>query len=88
MKPEDLSVKQGDASGAGKGPSLVEQAKHTLEDWQHQIDERVKAVLPSFMPWQQLQHEVKRLSQRIEELEAKVKSAAGNSGHNNRNKPE
>jgi hypothetical protein len=45
--------------------------------------------LPSFMPWQQLQHEVKRLSQRIEELEAKVKSAAGNSsGHDNRKKPE
>ena len=65
---------------AAKSPSLVEQAKHTLEDWQHQIDERVKAVLPSFMPWQQLQHEVKRLSQRIEELEAKLKSASSNSG--------
>ena len=65
----------------------MEQAKHTLEDWQHQIDERVKAVLPSFMPWQQLQHEVKRLSQRIEELEAKLKSAGqGNStgGHGGR----
>ena len=68
--------------GDAKGPSLVAQAKHTLEDWQHQIDERVKAVLPSFMPWQQLQHEVKRLSQRIEDLEAKLKSASGNSsGH-------
>ena len=68
------------SAGDGKSPSLVEQAKHTLEDWQHQIDERVKAVLPSFMPWQQLQHEVKRLSQRIEELEAKLKAASGNSG--------
>jgi polyhydroxyalkanoate synthesis repressor PhaR len=63
-----------------KSPSLVEQAKHTLEDWQHQIDERVKAVLPNVMPWQQLQHEVKRLSQRIEELEAKVKSASNSGG--------
>lgn len=26
------------------------------------------------MPWQQLQHEVKRLAARIEELEAKLKS--------------
>jgi polyhydroxyalkanoate synthesis repressor PhaR len=80
---------EGDASAAapdGKTPSLVEQAKHTLEDWQHQIDERVKAVLPSFMPWQQLQHEVKRLSQRIEELETKLKAVSGNSGggHGNR----
>ena len=76
-----------DAAGAdSKSPSLVAQAKHTLEDWQHQIDERVKAVLPSFMPWQQLQHEVKRLSQRIEELETKLKAASGNSsgGHGNR----
>jgi len=73
------------AGDPAKSPSLVEQAKHTLEDWQHQIDERVKAVLPSFMPWQQLQHEVKRLSQRIEELETKLKSASSNSsGHGNR----
>ena len=28
-----------------------------------------------------LQHEVKRLSQRIEELEAKLKSAGNSSGH-------
>jgi polyhydroxyalkanoate synthesis repressor PhaR len=74
------------AAADPKSPSLVEQAKHTLEDWQHQIDERVRTVLPSFMPWQQLQHEVKRLSQRIEELEAKLKAATSNStgGHGNR----
>ena len=61
------------ASDNGK-PSLVDQAKGTIEDWQHKIDERVKAVLPSILPWQQLQHEVKRLNARIEELEAKLKS--------------
>jgi polyhydroxyalkanoate synthesis repressor PhaR len=55
--------------------SLVDQAKEKLEDWQHQIDERIKAVLPSLLPWQHLQHEVKRLSQRIDELEQKLKSA-------------
>ena len=84
-RPEDLKKEE------AKPPSLVDQAKHALEDWQHQIDERVKAVLPIFMPWQQLQHEVKRLSQRIEELEAKLKSATTNtSGHSNstKNKPE
>jgi polyhydroxyalkanoate synthesis repressor PhaR len=88
IKPEEKAA-ESTRSPDARAPSLVEQAKHTLEDWQHQIDERVKATLPSFMPWQQLQHEVKRLSQRIEELEAKVKSAAGNSaGHDNRKKPE
>jgi polyhydroxyalkanoate synthesis repressor PhaR len=57
-----------------KGPSLVDQAKTTLEDWQHRIDERIKAVLPSIMPWQQLEHEVKRLSARVEELEAQLRN--------------
>jgi polyhydroxyalkanoate synthesis repressor PhaR len=57
-----------------KPHSFVDQAKETLEDWQHKIDERVKAVLPSFRPWQQLEDEVKHLRERIEELEAKLKS--------------
>jgi polyhydroxyalkanoate synthesis repressor PhaR len=83
-EPPKAAGEEGEAPATAdaKGPSLVEQAKHTLEDWQHQIDERVKTVLPSFMPWQQLQHEVKRLSQRIEELETKLKSATSNSTGN------
>ena len=56
-------------------PSLVDQAKETLEDWQQKIDERVRAVLPSFLPWQQLQQEIKRLNARIEELEEKLKAS-------------
>ena len=55
-------------------PSFVEQAKGTWEDWQTKIDDRVKAVVPSLLPWQQLQHEIKRLNARIEELEEKLKS--------------
>src|SRR6202008_1184830 len=53
-------------------PSLVEQAKETWEDWQTKIDERVKAVVPNLLPWQQLQLEIKRLNARIEELEEKL----------------
>ena len=60
--------------GGHEKPSLVDQAKGTFEDWQHKIDDRVKAVLPSILPWQQLEHEIKRLSARVEELEAKLKS--------------
>lgn len=60
-------------SGEPAKPSLVDQAKGTLEDWQHKIDERVKAVVPNILPWQQLQHEIKRLNARIDELEAKLK---------------
>ena len=62
------------AAGAAGKPSLVEQAKGPWEDWQHKVDERVKAVIPSLLPWQQLQHEIKRLNARIEELEEKLKS--------------
>jgi hypothetical protein len=64
------------ASDGGSKPSLVDQAKGTFEEWQHKIDERVKAVVPNILPWQQLQHEVKRLNARIEELEAKLEAVS------------
>ena len=56
-------------------PGLVDQAKEKIEDWQEKTDDRVRAVLSNFMPWQQLQHEVKRLTARIEELEEKLKNS-------------
>jgi polyhydroxyalkanoate synthesis repressor PhaR len=64
-------------------PSLVDQAKGTFEEWQHKIDERVKAVVPNILPWQQLQHEVKRLNARIEELEDKLKSMSSDRAASN-----
>ncbi len=70
-KDADEKSEKADASGK---PSIVDHAKGTLEDWRSLIDERIKTVLPNVMPWQQLQHEVKRLSARIEELEAKLKT--------------
>lgn len=72
---EPVRADNGAADGASK-QSLVDQAKGTFEEWQHKIDERVKAVVPNILPWQQLQHEVKRLNTRIEELEAKLASIA------------
>jgi polyhydroxyalkanoate synthesis repressor PhaR len=60
-------------------PGFVDQAKERFEDLSHTLDERVKAILASFRPLQQLQHEVKRLNERIEELEKKLKGN-GNSG--------
>jgi polyhydroxyalkanoate synthesis repressor PhaR len=71
-------------AGDNGKPSLVEQAKETWEDWQHKVDERVKAVIPNLLPWQQLQHEVKRLNARIEELEEKLKSMSSSSGSGNK----
>lgn len=62
------------ASPPPSKPSLVEQAKETWDDWQNKIDERVKAVVPNLLPWQQLQLEVKRLNARIDELEEKLRN--------------
>ena len=54
-------------------PTLVDQAKEKIEEVQHQLDERIRAILTSFRPLQQLQQEVRRLNERIEELEQKMK---------------
>ena len=52
--------------------TLVDQAKEKFEEVQHQLDERVKAILVGFRPLQQLQQEVRRLNERLDELERKV----------------
>jgi polyhydroxyalkanoate synthesis repressor PhaR len=62
----------GSKSDPVRSPSLVDQAKGKLEDWQHQIDERVRTVVPSLLPWQQLELEVKRLTERVEALESQA----------------
>lgn len=59
-------------------PTLVDQAKEKFEEMQHNLDERVRAVLASFRPLQQLQQEVKRLNERIEELEKRLKGGPPN----------
>jgi polyhydroxyalkanoate synthesis repressor PhaR len=59
-------------------PTLVDQAKEKLEEMQHNLDERVRTVLTSFRPLQQLQQEVKRLNERLEELEKRLKGGPPN----------
>jgi polyhydroxyalkanoate synthesis repressor PhaR len=73
---EGEAAKKAEAD-AGQGPKLVDQAKEKLETWQHQIDDRVKTVLPGFLPWQQLEQEVKRLTERVAELEAELARRGG-----------
>jgi polyhydroxyalkanoate synthesis repressor PhaR len=58
-------------------PTLVDQAKEKLEEVQHQLDERIKAILAGFRPLQQLQQEVRRLNERLEELERKLSGGGG-----------
>jgi polyhydroxyalkanoate synthesis repressor PhaR len=70
--PEVVEEKEKEKERESK-PTLVDQAKEKLEEVQHQLDERVRAILITFRPLQQLQLEVRRLNERIEELERKLK---------------
>jgi polyhydroxyalkanoate synthesis repressor PhaR len=45
----------------------------TFEQWQSAIDERIRAVLPNFAAFSELQQEVKRLADRLDELEKRNK---------------
>jgi polyhydroxyalkanoate synthesis repressor PhaR len=45
----------------------------TFEQWQSAIDERIRAVLPNFAAFSDLQQEVKRLADRLDELEKRHK---------------
>ena len=46
--------------------------RRTIEQWQHTIDERIRAVVPHFSAIQELQGEVQALSRRLEELEKRL----------------
>src|SRR4051794_5981304 len=65
---------EGDKPAGAKArlTEIVESSKHTLDQWQHTIDERIRAILPGVGLFRELQAEVKRLTQRVEELEAKL----------------
>ena len=49
----------------------------TLEQWQHAIDERIRAVLPNFSVFRDLQTEVKRLNERMDALEKRLDDKSG-----------
>jgi polyhydroxyalkanoate synthesis repressor PhaR len=71
--PDTDDQESTDVNAKDSKPTLVDQAKGKLEEVQHNLDERIKAILASFRPLQQLQQEVKRLNERIEELEKRLK---------------
>ncbi len=76
-KPGEEKV---EVSNKDAKPTLVDQAKEKFEEMQHGLDERIRAILTSFRPLQQLQQEVRRLNERIEELERKLKGGPPNAG--------
>jgi len=77
---------EGDPAGAAQTAREDEdmsQAKEskglraTFEQWQSAIDERIRAVLPNFAAFRELQQEVKRLADRMDELEKRHKDGGG-----------
>jgi polyhydroxyalkanoate synthesis repressor PhaR len=47
----------------------------TLEHWQATVDERIRAALPNFSTFRELEQQVSRLSERIEALERRLGQA-------------
>jgi polyhydroxyalkanoate synthesis repressor PhaR len=64
----------------GRLSEIVESSKHTLDQWQHGVDERIRAILPGLGAFRDLQAEVKRLAQRVDELEARLPAEIGKAG--------
>ncbi len=54
----------------------IEHSKHRLEDWQKQVDNKVRGTIENIQhavnPWAGVNKDVKALSERIAELEAKL----------------
>jgi polyhydroxyalkanoate synthesis repressor PhaR len=59
---------------------IVEVSRHTIDQWQHNIDERVGAILPGVGLFRELKDEVRRLTQRVDELEARLGSVSPPAG--------
>lgn len=74
VAPPAVPVSDADKPAGAKArlTEIVESSKQTFDQWQQTIDERILAILPGIGLFRELQNEVKRLSQRVEELEARL----------------
>jgi polyhydroxyalkanoate synthesis repressor PhaR len=76
---KDEAEPTGSAPPAPREDDDMSQAKEskglraTFEQWQSAIDERIRAVMPNFAAFSELQQEVKRLADRLDELEKRNK---------------
>jgi hypothetical protein len=59
---------------------FVESSKHTFGEWQHNVDERIRSIVPGLGAFRDLSAEVKRLAQRVDELEARLARIDGHEG--------
>jgi polyhydroxyalkanoate synthesis repressor PhaR len=63
----------------------VDQSKHRLDEWQKQVDTKIRTTIDgisqSITPWGSVNKDVRALSDRIAELEAKLREMEGHDGH-------
>lgn len=79
---KDGKSAEGKDGEPGKFEKLVEQSKASFAEWSAAVDERARKVFEGVYPGSQLEKltaEVKRLSQRVEELEAQLAQKSGRS---------
>lgn len=66
----------------------IEHSKHRLEDWQKQVDSKVRDTIETVQhainPWSAVNKDVKQLSERIAELEAKLHELEAHERDNNK----
>jgi hypothetical protein len=78
--PEPVAAPTMSAADADKHKGslrdIVDVSRHTLDQWQKEwqqaMDERLVAILPGVGLFRELKDEVRRLTQRVDELEAKL----------------
>ncbi|MCC7541354.1 MAG: polyhydroxyalkanoate synthesis regulator DNA-binding domain-containing protein [Deltaproteobacteria bacterium] len=73
--PPRLLGTQKPAEG-GRVKELVEQSREALDDIQRRIDERVRAVVGTFAPFLQMQAELRKIHQRLDDLERRIDAIA------------
>jgi len=85
--PDETDIPDDDSTYAGtkktEGLALmkefrewVNEQQHALEDWQKRVDGRVRTVVDNISPFGSLHKDVKTLSDRIAELEARLQQLA------------
>jgi polyhydroxyalkanoate synthesis repressor PhaR len=79
----ELAPTKGDGKGL-RVSGLVETSKQALDQWQHAIDERIRAILPNFVGFLSLQSDVEKLTRRVAELEAELARREPKSGGSER----
>lgn len=70
--PEEATM--ADKEGQSALQKVLQSSRATIDQWQHAIDERVRAVLPNISGFRELQAEVRRINERLDALEKKAET--------------